>query len=100
VQERRGEPEENEGRAGSDREDAGHVAPAELVDGDVGDVRPAVDECEHAEDDRDCGPKPMPQLRERDDRGDPRDEGEERRERVLPELNAGLPVEERVVERM
>ena len=64
------------------------------------DVHRPVRHGEHAEDERDGGAKPGTQPRERDDRPDPHRERDNGCERVLVEVDAWLPVEERVVERV
>ena len=100
MQERRHEPEADQDDAGHRRKEAGEVAPRQFVDGDVRDVRPAVEDGDDPEEQRRARPQTRPKPRERPRTRECCPEREDCRGRVLIERDAGLAVDECVVERV
>ena len=100
VDERDREAEADKDDAGGEGQDAGQVAAAGFDLGDVSHVQRSVDDRENAERECDPGPEARPQPRKENDRRDPENERDERRERVLARPDTRLPVEEGVVERV
>ena len=97
-QDRDGEPDQDE--PGGEREHAGDVAVVGAVDADVLDVHRAVDHGERAEQERERGPQRRSTAAEREHGAGRAGDRDQRGERVLGEVDAGLAVQEGVVERV
>ena len=86
--------EADEQHTGGECEDARVVARGCAVDGDVLSMESSVHDREHAEGQRGRGADARPEPREREYRRDAGDERDDRRQRMLADVDAGLAIQE------